>query len=121
MRLAPLDGIMVGEGPKKEEERSRMHSRPLPVTVAAVLLALFSLLNLASPLFPSEGVPAFIVYFGVGLGVAGLVGAVGLWLLRNWSVWLTIVVSVLNLLSAAPGIAFAPDALLQAAAAVTVV
>src|SRR4051812_48712503 len=98
-----------------------MPSRPMPMTVAAVLLALFSLLNLATPLFPSEGVPAFIVYVGVGLGIAGLVGVVGLWLLRSWGLWLTIVVCVPNILSAAPGIAFAPDALLQAAATVTVV
>jgi hypothetical protein len=42
-------------------------------------------------------------------------------MLRKWSIWLTIVVSVLNLLSAAPGVAFAPDEALQVAAVVTVV
>ena len=35
-----------------------MRSRPPTLTVAAVLLALISLLNLLSPLLPSEGVPA---------------------------------------------------------------
>ena len=95
--------------------------RPLPVIVAAVLMAILGLVNLASPLFPSEGVPEFVIYSGVVLGVIGLVAAAGLWMLRKWSIWLTILVSVLNLLSAAPGIPFGPDVALQVAAAVTVV
>jgi len=91
------------------------------VTAAAVLQVLLGLANLASPLFPLEGVPVFVVYLGVVLGIAGLVASAGLWMLRKWSIWLTIVVSVLNLLSAAPGVAFAPDEALQVAAVVTVV
>ena len=63
----------------------------------------------------------FVVYLGVALGVAGLLASAGLWMLRKWSVWLTIIVSGRNLLSAAPGVAFAPDIALQVAAAVTVV
>jgi hypothetical protein len=63
----------------------------------------------------------FVVYLGVVLGIAGLVASAGLWMLRKWSIWLTIIVSVLNLLSAAPGVAFAPDIAFQVAAAVTVV
>ncbi len=97
-----------------------MRSRPLPVTVAAILLALVSLPNLVFPLLPTEGIPAVVVYLGVVLGVAGLVAAAGLWMLKKWGFWLTIVVSVLNLLSAAPGIAEAPNTALQAAATVTV-
>ncbi len=98
-----------------------MRPQPLPVTVAAILLALLSLPNLLFPLLPVEGIPAVVVYLGVMLGVAGLVGTAGLWTLRKWSIWLSIGVSVLNLLSAAPGIAEAPNAALQAAATVTVI
>jgi|SRR5215210_298998 len=98
-----------------------MRSRPQAVTVAAVLLALFSLANLISPLLPSEGVPAFVIYLGVVLGIAGIAAAAGLWMLKKWSIWLTIIVSALNLLSAAPGVAFAPNAALQVAATITVV
>ena len=98
-----------------------MRARPLPITIAAVLMALFGLVNLFSPLFPSEGIPAFVVYLGVVLGVVGLIAAAGLWMLKRWALWLTIVVSVLNILSAAPGIAFAPNVVLRAAATVTVV
>jgi hypothetical protein len=95
--------------------------RPLSLTIAAVLLALFSVLNLAFPLFPTEGIPAFVVYSGVALGIIGLVAVVGLWMLRKWSIWLTIIVSVLNILAAAPGVAAAPNGALQAAATVTVI
>ena|SRR3712207_6679048 len=94
-----------------------MRARPLPVTVAAVLLALFSLANLLSPLMVPDGVLALVVV----LGVAGLIGAAGLWMLKRWSVWLTIVVSVLNILLAAPGLVFAPNPTLRILAAVGVV
>src|SRR5215208_7146993 len=98
-----------------------MSARPLPVTIAVVFLVILSLANLLSPVMPSEGVPTFVIYLGVVLGVLGLIGAGGLWMLKRWALWLTIVVSVLNILSAAPGLAFAPNAVLRAAAMVTVV
>jgi hypothetical protein len=89
-----------------------VRSRPLPLTVAAILMALISLVGLPGPLLPgSEEVPAVVIYGGILLGVVGLVAAVGLWMLKEWGFWLTIVVSVLNALSAAPGVAFAPGAL----------
>jgi hypothetical protein len=98
-----------------------VRARPLPVTMAAVLMALFSLANLLSLVMPMEGVPTFVVYLGVALGVAGLLAAAGLWMLKRWALWLTIVVCVLNILSAAPGMAFAPNALLRILATVGVV
>ncbi len=97
-----------------------MRSRPQAVSAAAILLALFSVLNLLFPLFPIEGIPAAAIYISVVAGAVGFVGAVGLWLLRKWGIWVTIIVSVLNILDAAPGIAFAPNAALQVAATVTV-
>jgi hypothetical protein len=67
-----------------------MRSRPLPVTVAAIILVLFSVLwNLTFPLWAQaipreEEIPAFIVFLTVVVGVAGLVGSAGLWMLRKW-------------------------------------
>ncbi len=97
--------------------------RPMAVTVAAVLLALFSFLSVVSIFIPafSEGVPAVVVYGGALLGVLGLVAAYGLWMLKRWGMWLAIILSALNVLSAAPGIAFAPTTVLFVAALVTVV
>ena len=103
-----------------------MRSPPQTVAVAAILLALFSVLNLLFPLWAEaipreEEVPAIVVYTTVVVGVAGLLGAAGLWMLRKWSLWITIVVSVLNVLDGAAGVAGAPNAALQAAATVMIV
>ena len=98
-----------------------MRSRPLPVTVAAIVQVLFSLLSLPGPLLPgSEGVPAVVLYSGILLGVAGLVASAGLWMLKKWGLWLTILVNVLGGLSAVPGVGAAPNASLKAVAIVFV-
>ena len=98
-----------------------MRSRPLAVTIAAVVQAISSLGSLPGPLLPgSEEVPAVVIYGGMVLGVAGLVATFGLWMLKKWGLWLTIIVSVLGILSAAPGLFVAPTAALQAAATVGV-
>jgi uncharacterized membrane protein (DUF2068 family) len=68
-----------------------------------------------------EGPPASAVYILMGLGVLGLVGAVGLWMLKRWALWLTIVVSVLNILAAAPGLVFAPEPAARVLATIGVV
>ncbi len=87
-----------------------MRTRPLPVTIAAILLALLSLANFLAPLMlPAEA--GSIVYLIIMLGVLGLVAAGGLWMLKGWALWLTVVVSVLNILAAAPGLVFATDLL----------
>ena len=94
--------------------------RPLPVTGAAVLLALLSLLYLIFPLLPTEGVPALVVYSNVVWSVAGLVAAAGLWMLKRWSMWLAIVLCVLAILSASPGLTAPSSALLGVLATVVV-
>jgi uncharacterized membrane protein (DUF2068 family) len=80
-----------------------MSPRPLAVTVAAILMALFSLMNFPGPwwyLVPGavEATPMFIIYSGIVLSIVGIVAAVGLWMLKKWGFWLTIVVSVVNIL-----------------------
>ena len=100
-----------------------MRMRPLPVTVAAILLVLLSLTNfpwLYWFLFPgAEEPPAFVLYLGYVVGVVGLVVAVGLWMMKRWSFWLTIVVCVLNFLLGLPGVLFAPGVALKVFIAVT--
>jgi uncharacterized membrane protein (DUF2068 family) len=80
-----------------------MSPRSLPVTVAAILLALFSVMNFPGPWWyavpgVAEVTPMFVIYSGILLGIVGLVAAVGLWMMKAWSLWLTIVVCVLNIL-----------------------
>jgi uncharacterized membrane protein (DUF2068 family) len=98
------------------------------VTVAAALLALSSVLfHLAFPLWANavprggESVPAIVAFLAVAVGVAGLVGAAGLWMLRKWGIWLAIGVCLLSILDTASGVAGAPNAALRVVAAVTLV
>ena len=99
-----------------------MSRRPLALSVAAILLVLLSLFDFPWPyelLFPGvEEPPAFLNYLGYVVGVVGLVAAVGLWMLKPWSYWTTIVVCALNFLLGAPGVVFAPGAALKALIAV---
>lgn len=92
--------------------------RPPAMTVAFVLLALLSVLNLVPPSLmasPAEAaeVPAFVTYLGVILGVVGLVAAYGLWALKRWGVWLTIILSAVTILLSVPGTLFAPTVAIQ--------
>jgi len=92
--------------PKRRSNPMRV--RPLPVTIAAIILVLGSLVNFLAPLMlPAEAGSA--IYIIVGLGALGLVAAGGLWMLKRWALWLTVVVAVLNILAAAPGLVFATD------------
>jgi hypothetical protein len=98
-----------------------MRSRPLPVTVAALLLVLLSLTNLPLPwssLFPeAQEPPAFIV----ALGIVGLIAASGVWMLKRWSVWASLVVCVLNLVLTVLGLDEMMSPGLRVAIAVTAV
>ena len=99
-----------------------MRSRPSTVTLAAILVVLLSLFDfpwLYRLLFPGAvEPPAFLNYLGYVLGIAGLLVAIGLWMMQKWSLWATIVVCVLNFLLGAPGVVFAPGAALKAVIAV---
>jgi uncharacterized membrane protein (DUF2068 family) len=102
-----------------------MNSRPRPVTITAILMALFSLMNFPGPWWyavpGAEETPMFVIYSGIVLGIVGIVAAVGLWMLRTWGFWLTIIVSVLNILFNVLGLGMAPGAALKAIIAVQTV
>ena len=96
--------------------------RPGPVAIAAILLVLLSLFDFPLSymlLFPGvEEPPAFVIYSGYVLGIVGLVVAVGLWMMKAWSYWATIIVCVLNFLSGVPGVFLGPTAGIQVLSAV---
>ena len=103
-----------------------MHSRPQAVAIAVVLLALLSLMNFPGPWWSllagmEQQPPAFIIYSGIVLGIVGLVAAVGLWVLRTWGLWLTVILCVLNILLNISGLPMVPTLALQAAIAVQTV
>ena len=84
--------------------------RPRALVLGIALLALVSVVNVVSVFIPTdeEGPPAVIIWAGVVLGILGLGAAVALWQRPRWALWLAAVVLVLSILSAAPGIPFAP-------------
>jgi hypothetical protein len=55
---------------------------------------------------------AFVVYLSAVVGVVGLVAA-ELWRLKRWNPWLIVIVCVVDILSAAPRLTEAPNALLR--------
>jgi len=99
-----------------------MNRRPQALSVAAILLVLLSLFNFPWPyeiLFPGAEEPlAFVIYSGYVVGVVGLVVTVGLWMLKPWSYWATIVFCALHFLLGASGVIMAPGATLKAVIAV---
>ena len=94
--------------------------RPGPVTVAFALLVLLSVLNFVSPFLPTD-YPTIVLFLGGALGVVGLLAAAGVWRLRRWALLVTIIVCVLNLVLAAPGIFVEPHATGKLLAGVTTV
>jgi membrane-bound ClpP family serine protease len=103
-----------------------MRSRALPVTGAAILQVILNVVvNFPGPwwyMVPgAEETPAFVIYVGIVLGVLGLVAAVGLWMLRTWGFWLTVILGVLNILLSILGLPMVPTGALQAALAVQAV
>ena len=83
------------------------NKRPVTLTIANILLALFCLGNLAEPLL-LQNLPQLIIYKDIVLGIISLVAAFGLWKLKRWGIILTIIYSVLQILSATYGIVATP-------------
>jgi hypothetical protein len=104
---------------------SAARTRPAAVTAAVVLSVIVIIGNVISPALPSgsgdEQVPTFVIVLGVVLGIVGIAAAIGLWQMRKWGMILTVVLMVLNLLSAAPGVAFGPGVGIKIFAAIGVI
>ncbi len=95
---------------------------PTSLLVALVLLVLLGVGHLFVPWVPdADKIPPVVVYGDVALGVISLVAAFGLWKLTRWGLILTLIISALNVLSAAPGVVAAPNPGLHVVAAVYVV
>jgi hypothetical protein len=93
-------------------------SRPAVLTAAAILLGIVSLLSLATPLLGD--VPLPVIVFAIVAGLIGLVAVYGLWKAKRWGMIVAIILSVLNALSAAPGLFVQPNPIATTGAGVTV-
>ena len=93
-------------------------SRSTALKIAAVLSFILSAISVVGslPLIvqgaatfnqTSEGPPYFILILGLITAVVGIVAAVGTWKGQRWAIIFTILVRLIEGLSAAPGILFA--------------
>ncbi|MDQ6694203.1 MAG: hypothetical protein M3014_07250 [Chloroflexota bacterium] len=82
--------------------------RPLTLILAILLLVLLGLFGLITPFRPDQPPPPVVIFAFTG-GVVALIAVVGLWMLRRWGLWLAIIVQVLTLLVAVPGLWLAPS------------
>ena len=84
-------------------------SRPITVTIAIVLFLLLTVFGLIT--FFVLDAPPILRYYGlIVAGIGGLIAVAGLWMVKRWGLWLTIVISAATILLYGPGLWFAPDA-----------
>lgn len=99
-------------------------NRPKTYTVAAILQFMLSVFGIvtglpvliqgAKPFDPAGNAPPYFIFvLGFSLGLLGLVSAYGVWRAQKWGVILTIVIRLVDGLSALPGLLFAPTVALK--------
>ncbi|WP_129673393.1 hypothetical protein [Candidatus Chloroploca sp. Khr17] len=101
-------------------------ARPWTLVAAITLLIYTQLRDLLTVVLGglpagAEIIPPVVVFLAYVIGLLSIVAGYGLWTMRRWAVILTIVLMSIGLLSAAPGLAFAPTRELQVAALIGVV
>ncbi len=107
-----------------------MNHSPLYKT-AVILFTLQSLFNVVATVPPllggpenqgyAAGIPQAVILLAAVGGMAGLFAAYGAWQGKKWGIWLTIFLSILGALSAAPGVLFAPNNAARASAIIGIV
>jgi len=107
-------------------------NRPKTYTIAAILQLLFSAYGVVASIpFLAQGATVFnqtaagppyiVIVIGTLAGAMGVISAYGVWRNQKWGIILTLILSVINGLSALPGILLAPTVGVKLLAAMGVV
>lgn len=99
--------------------------------IAVILFAILSLFNIVAAVPPllsgpknqgfAAGIPQGVIILAALSGPAGLLAAYGAWRGEKWGIWLTIILCAGSVLSALPGVLFAPSAVARISAIVGVI
>jgi len=90
---------------KREEDTGTMRKRPLGITIIAILLFISAVIEIIGGISSVIGTPptgtlsdVLLGWFPLALGVIELVLAWGLWTLKPWAYWGTLVVEIVIIL-----------------------
>ena len=94
--------------------------------IADILFAILSLFNIVFSMpallngpgdqGSAAGIPQFVIVLAALTGIAGLIAAYGAWKGQKWGIWLALIISAINMVSALPGVLFAPNAFARVSA-----
>jgi len=79
-------------------------------SLANIVFALPALLNGPGDQGLAAGIPQFVIVLAALTGIAGLIAAYGAWKGQKWGIWLALIINAINMVSALPGVLFAPSA-----------
>ena len=89
----------------QQEVTARMRKRPLGITIIAILLFISAVIEIIGGLSSVIGTTptgtisdVLLGWFPLAMGVVELVLAWGLWTLKPWAYWGTLVVEIVNIL-----------------------
>ena len=90
---------------QRQELTSSMGKRPLGITIIAILLFISAVVEIIGGIIGIVGTPMtgtfndiLVDWFPLAMGVIELVLAWGLWTLKPWAYWATLVVEIVNIL-----------------------
>jgi uncharacterized membrane protein (DUF2068 family) len=76
--------------------RLTTRSRPLGVTIIAIIVAIVGIFDIIA------GILELVILIGIVpliLGILALILAAGLWNLRSWAFWATVILAIINIIN----------------------
>lgn len=96
---------LVSKGALLVENAALQQRRPIGIAIIAIVLAVAGVLGIIFGIFTLIGslmhpVMAFFGVTGILLGIIDIILAWGLWTLKRWAYWVTLIIAALDILQA---------------------